>query len=380
MESISILEKQLRPLGLTANEVRLYTYLLYKGGSMISEISKKMGISSTNTYPITESLMKKGLVESMFTRPVKFYAIALDKALDILIMQQQARLSNMINTMQEIKKDTINKYQSLRLDEKEEKVGVEKFQVLREGLVTSKLLTSLKNVHKTLYLFLSKQRFIDLDKTEFMSKLMDSSKKNEFQAKFLLDERLKNLNIETREVKFININDMNDFILVDDRELFYYLDSKKTTMENSVLWTNLQSMTKIFHNMFEQQWKTVQSEQPPEIIRSQKHQNFIAMKKDIIKLFSFLGFKHEKDFITGISGIPHNFDMLLQTGTEIIGIDFIFSQSPVTIMQILSFYVKIYDLKGLLSKPILILSHEPNDDTKRFIEDRKITCSTLLVE
>ena len=377
MELLSIaLEKRLRSFGLTANEVKLYTYVLQKNGSTISEVAKKMGISSTNVYPISQSLMKKGLVEAELNRPVRFYALALDKALDILIMQHQAKLLNEVRVLQDVKEDMIKSYRSLKLGDEGVHREVERFQILKGGTIPSRLLASLDNVDKIICLFLSKQTFIDLNKTDFMTKLMDSLKDKRFQAKFLLDEDFKNLDIENGNVKFIKTKEINDFIVIDGRELFYYLYPSKSTVENTVLWTNLQSLSTIFHNMFEMRWETLQMESTPEIIDSQSYESFVAMKKSIRELFSVCSLKHKK-LITGISGIQHKFDAVIQSGTKIIAVDFIFSQNLISILQILPFYVKIYDLKGLLSKSILFLSCEPDNEAEKFIKDRKIVVKIL---
>ncbi len=371
---LPILEKPLRAFGLTPSEIRLYTYLLYKGASTVSEISKRMGIVPTNIYPMTQSLMKKGLIGSTLTRPVKFFSVGLDKALEALMTQRRAHLLDEVEAMQKVKKDIMYKYQSLRPEkerqENEDEVG--KFQILRIGVSASRLLAALNNIRKTLSLCLSKQVFIDLDKRDFMTRLMDSLGEKRFQARFLLDEKLGNLTVERGEVRFSRTSDINSFILVDDRELYYYLDSQRSGTENAVLWTNMQSLTKIFYNIFELSWKTSGSESSQETVESREHQNFALKKEDFEKLFSICGLKHEKDSIKGISGIPHSFDLLLQAGINTITIDLISPQEPVTIAQILPFCVKEYDLRGL-SNPILILGREPSDEVKRFLRDRKIT-------
>lgn len=317
--------------------------------------------------------MKKGIIEATFTRPVKLYAVSLNDALDILIMQRKQLLLGDIRALQNIKETITSNWAGLKLDEFMPR-EIERFQILQGGAVYSKLLALLDNISGSLSLFMSKRNFLDLYKTDFMDKLVESLRKKRFRAMFLLDEDL-DIDIEKEvEVKQLGTTYMNDFILIDGKTLFYYLNSPSSTDEKTVLWTTLSSFAKMFQNIFEIHWKALYTKQPPE---TAEYQNFITMKENVIRLFSICGIKHGKNVITGLSGVQHRFDVLLQTDTKNTAIDFIFSQKPIDTLQILPFYIKTYDLKGRISNSILFVNSKLDDDAKKFTQEHNINIKIL---
>lgn len=67
------------------NEVKVYIYLARTGEHKASEISEALSLHRTETYRILQDLEKRGLVSSVFEKPLKFTAAPFEKALDILI-------------------------------------------------------------------------------------------------------------------------------------------------------------------------------------------------------------------------------------------------------------------------------------------------------
>ena len=150
--------------------------MLSKGKSTISELSRRLLITPANVYPVTKTLMKKGIIEATFTRPVKLYAVPLNDALDILIMQRKQLLLGDIRALQNIKETITSNWAGLKLDEFMSR-EIERFQILQGGAVYSKLLALLDNISGSLSLFMSKRNFLDLYKTNFMDKLVESLRK-----------------------------------------------------------------------------------------------------------------------------------------------------------------------------------------------------------
>lgn len=62
MKDSSILELELKKLGLTTKESRIYLVALEKGHSSVQDIAKEVKLSRPTTYRIIESLEKKGLL------------------------------------------------------------------------------------------------------------------------------------------------------------------------------------------------------------------------------------------------------------------------------------------------------------------------------
>lgn len=80
-----MVEEQLKRIGLTDGEIKIYLALLEIGSSSTGKIIKTSGISGSKTYEILDRLSKKGLVKSVSKNNVKhFEASRPDKILDYL--------------------------------------------------------------------------------------------------------------------------------------------------------------------------------------------------------------------------------------------------------------------------------------------------------
>ena len=372
--AMEILEKELRKFDLSPSEVKIYSFLLKNGKSTILEVSQKLKIAPTNMYTIVKTLMSKGFVDSTFTKPIRLHAVPLNKGLDLLIMQRKILLSREVDSLEKIKENIIAKCQNVAVEE--EKAEADRFQILREGSIYSKLLMSLDKVSNHLYCSMSKKSFVKLYNTDFLDELAKRIEKKAIQAVFLLDESLRDIDMErvNAEVKFVKESPMNDFLVFDDREVFYYLDKPATSEEGTALWTTLPSLVTIFKNMFEMERKTQLKEEPHKI---EGYQNYLLAKKVAKKLFSSLFEGCEGGAITGASGFKHEFDMLLRLNSKITAVDFIFSKQPIKIMQVLPFYVKTYDLKGSVTNFVLLVNGEIDQESEEFLKNHGIDLEVL---
>ncbi|MCJ7635457.1 hypothetical protein MUP77_24095 [Candidatus Bathyarchaeota archaeon] len=367
-------EKELRRFNLSQSETRIYDFLLRNDKSTISEISRKLRIAPTNMYSIVNALMSRGFVESMFTKPIRLHAVPLSMALDMLIMQRRILMSNEVDSLEKIKENIIAKYQNVEMEEAKEEA--DKFQILKEGGIYSKLLMSLNKISKNLYCFMSKRNFVKLYNTDFLDELAKRIEKKGIQAVFLLDESLRNIDVEraSTEVKFVKEACTLDFLVFDDKEVFYYLDRPGTSEEDIVLWTTLPSLVMIFKNMFEREMKTQLEEEPHKL---EGYQSFLLAKKIANKLFSSLFDGCKGKTITGISGYKHEFDMLLQANSKITAVDLIFSKQTIKMQQVLPFYVKTYDLKGSVTNFVLLVNGEIDQEAEKFLKNHEIDLEVL---
>jgi sugar-specific transcriptional regulator TrmB len=71
-----MIEKVLEEIGLTKNEIRVYTALLRLGKSKTGEILKESGLNSGKIYEILDSLQKKGLTSSIKENNIKYFSPA----------------------------------------------------------------------------------------------------------------------------------------------------------------------------------------------------------------------------------------------------------------------------------------------------------------
>ena len=249
------LETALSKFGLCMNEMRIYGFLLRNGESKVSKIARNLKVSPTNVYPLVKTLMNRGFVESTFTNPVRLHAVPLSEALGMFITQRRIILSREINSLEKSKANIIAKSVAKYNTRVEaEKAETETFQILKGGSIYSKLLTSLDKTSKNLCLFMSKQNFVELYNSEFLDNLTKRIEDKGVWAVFLLDESLRNMDVERAgaKVRFMHTKEANtnDFFVFDEKEVFYYLDKPTASKGTTVLWTTLPSLVMIFKNVF----------------------------------------------------------------------------------------------------------------------------------
>ena len=83
---------ELKQLGLSAAEARIYLALLHNGGLSASALAHAIGAQRTTVYPILTSLAHKGIVEADEGYGSRFTAVAPDQALPFLIAREQEEL------------------------------------------------------------------------------------------------------------------------------------------------------------------------------------------------------------------------------------------------------------------------------------------------
>ncbi|MEM2103040.1 MAG: helix-turn-helix domain-containing protein, partial [Candidatus Bathyarchaeia archaeon] len=92
LKSVEIIENTLLRLGLSKNEVRVYLYLARYGERKASEISEALCLHRTETYRILRDLEKRGMVSSVFEKPLKFIATPFERAIDLLIEAKKLKI------------------------------------------------------------------------------------------------------------------------------------------------------------------------------------------------------------------------------------------------------------------------------------------------
>ena len=91
-EHMNVLEKALARYGLSVNEVKTYLYLAGVSEKGATEISETVSLHRTETYRVLRDLEKRGLVLSVFGKPIKFAAVPPYRAVDQLLETQKMRI------------------------------------------------------------------------------------------------------------------------------------------------------------------------------------------------------------------------------------------------------------------------------------------------
>src|SRR4030066_172851 len=124
-KQLGTIEETLAKFGLLKNEIKVYLYLARMGEKKAGEIAEAISLHRTETYRILRDLEKKGIVFSIFEKPLKFTAVSLDKAIDLLVDAQKIK----IKLLEQEKPSIVNLWLSIP-QPKIEKTKKELFQML----------------------------------------------------------------------------------------------------------------------------------------------------------------------------------------------------------------------------------------------------------
>ena len=105
----------LRLYGLSDIEARVLISLADIGPVRVSALARKLGVNRMRVYRILRKLQERGLVDSILGRPVKFVAIPIDEALDLLIKNAKKKVSE----MEEKRFEIIKTWSSIRVSRPE---------------------------------------------------------------------------------------------------------------------------------------------------------------------------------------------------------------------------------------------------------------------
>jgi sugar-specific transcriptional regulator TrmB len=262
LKSIEIIENMLQRLGLSKNEVQVYLYLALSKERKASEISEALNLHRTNTYRILRDLEKRGLVSSVFEKPLKFIATPFDRAIEALIETKKLR----VQRLERKKKDLINVWLSLPKPEIEEQ-RKEVFQILEgEEQIDLKATEVIQNAQKEINVFASEEDLSRFYNSGFMEILERLSKKNldinlltnnSPKSRFFVEK----IRLHNKLYVSADKDAIPTFILVDQKQLIFMIrkliekNGKKTARPRiSALWTNYEAFIKALGSLFSELW------------------------------------------------------------------------------------------------------------------------------
>ena len=261
LKSLELVENSLQNLGLSKNEVRIYLHLARSGERKASELSEALCLHRTETYRILRDLEKQGLVSSVFEKPLKFTAIPLDKAIDLLVDVQKIR----IRLLEKEKPSLVNLWLSIP-QPKIEKTKKELFQMLEgEQQVILKAEELLEKTEREFQLFAPDNYLSQLYYSDFTDKL--KGKLNKIDVTLLTEKFPKSLyfmeqmNWPKENCRTVDASDHSDlpcFMISDKKELLIaFHDSDvaneigdKKKFRTVALWTNYNAFISTLQMLF----------------------------------------------------------------------------------------------------------------------------------
>ena len=99
-----MIEKELRDLGFTDNEVKIYITLLRIGRGKAGRISKESSMERTSTYNALKKLQEKGLVSYVIEANRKIFAVAEPNKILDMFKEKEERAKLVIPKLEQLKK------------------------------------------------------------------------------------------------------------------------------------------------------------------------------------------------------------------------------------------------------------------------------------
>jgi len=273
IKSIELIESMFQKLGLSKNEIRVYVYLARSKERKASEISEALSLHRTETYRILRDLEKRGLVSSVFEKPLKFIATPFERAIEALIEAKKLK----IQRLERKKKDLIDIWLSLPQPEVKQK-RKEVFQILEgEEQLDFKANEIIQNTQREISVFASEEDLARLYHSGFIDRLEGLSKKN-FDVKLLANNSRKShffvekINLTNAGYTLSDVKDLPTFILVDQEQLLLTIrknnenyGDKAKRAKIAALWTNYEAFIKALAKLFSELWNV---EAPLKIVSS----------------------------------------------------------------------------------------------------------------
>jgi sugar-specific transcriptional regulator TrmB len=266
-KQLSTIEETLSRFGLLKNEIRVYLYLARSGEKKASEIAEGISLHRTETYRILRDLEKKGILFSVFEKPLKFTAVPLDKAIDLLVDSQKMR----IKLLEKEKESLVELWLSIP-QPRVEKEKKELFQMLQgEQQVALKADELLEKTKKEIQIFAPDYYLSQLYYTDFTDKLKNKLGKlnitllieNSPKSAFFMEQ----LQWPKEKCRMVKTQNLPCFMISDQKELLIAFhethdrqtgDKKKD--KTAAIWTNYKAFVWTLQMLFSKLQETAAHE------------------------------------------------------------------------------------------------------------------------
>jgi len=245
-KQLTTIEETLARFGLLKNEIKVYLYLARVGEKKAGEIAESISLHRTETYRILRDLEKKGILFSVFEKPLKFTAVPLDKAIDLLVDAQKMK----IRLLEKEKANLVELWLSMP-QLKEEKTKKELFQMLEgEQQVVLKADELLERTEKEFQIFAPDDYLAQLYYSDFTDKL--KRKQDKLNITLLTEDSAKSayfvdqMQWPKHKLGLVQAQGLPCFIISDRKELLIAFHEKdvetesgdKKKFKTAAIWTN----------------------------------------------------------------------------------------------------------------------------------------------
>jgi sugar-specific transcriptional regulator TrmB len=257
-KQLTTIEDTLARFGLLKNEIRVYLYLARAGEKKAGEIAEAIQLHRTETYRILRDLEKKGIVFSIFEKPLKFTAVDLDKAIDLLVDAQKIK----IKMLEQEKPSLVELWQSMPMA-KAEVAKKELFQMLEgEQQVLMKANELLERSEESFQIYAGADYLSELYYNDFSDKLKSQSRKIDVQI--VTDNSPKSayflgqMQWLTGQHRIADQSSLPCFMVSDNQEVLIAFhersgdngDESKKKFRTAAIWTNYKALVNTLEILF----------------------------------------------------------------------------------------------------------------------------------
>ena len=257
-QQLTTIEETLSKFGLLKNEIRVYMYLARAGEKKAGEIAESISLHRTETYRILRDLEKKGIVFSIFEKPLKFTAVQMDKAIDLLVDAEKIK----IRLLEQEKTSLVNLWLSMP-QPKVETAKKELFQMLEgDQQVLMKANELLEKTKEKFQVFASGDYLSELYYNDFFDKLKSQAYKVEITM--VTDNSQKSayfmgqMKWLSKTHKIDNNENLPCFMISDNKEVViafhekdgYDKDDSKKKYRTAAIWTNYSALVNTLQVLF----------------------------------------------------------------------------------------------------------------------------------
>jgi sugar-specific transcriptional regulator TrmB len=251
------LELEFQKMELNSSESKILVLLMTRGSSTASDISRLTGISRTDTYHYISELLSKGVVLSSFTKPQRYHALAIDKAIDCLLKSRYDNLKTLLgkrNQYQDMINTIINstQFNSSNYGCYQVVVGLDsitsRIKKMLDG-VSHDILLHLDQKSLYLYQFMEyHDEFVKLVENNIPT-ILKSNCKNVLE--YLYDEKV-SLNSDAVNLTITRDNVPLSFGIIDSKELIILLDSDAESFKQKLaaFYTDFPPLVSMFKYLF----------------------------------------------------------------------------------------------------------------------------------
>ncbi len=256
-KQLTTIEDTLARFGLLKNEIRVYLYLARAGEKKAGEIAEAIQLHRTETYRILRDLEKKGIVFSIFEKPLKFTAVGLDKAIDLLVDAQKIK----IKLLEQEKPSLVELWQSMPMA-KQEATKKELFQMLEgEQQVLMKANELLEKTEEKFQIYASADYLSELYYNDFSDKL--KTQKDKVEVNMVTDNSIKSayfvgqMSWLSDSHRAVDTADLPCFMISDSKEVLIAFHEKdndgedgKRKYRTAAIWTNYSALVNTLQMLF----------------------------------------------------------------------------------------------------------------------------------